>query len=167
MVAGIANARHLGFKFLPIYVGQQVVGPGSHKDTAIEAEVDAFEAAALMHSAAFALGSPVYLDLENGAPFPPAEAAYTFSWIEGIKAAGFTPGVYCSHVLAPHFDLNTTRIWAFKVPTTALTKQSTLPPPPPDTLGDYNALQYRQNVLLLGVGSTVDLNAAYPHALAA
>ena len=83
-----------------------------------------------------------------------------------MRHPAFTPGVYSSHVLAHHFDIDTTRVWAFQVPTTALTKQSTLPPPPPATINGFDALQYRQNVLLLGVGSTVDLNAAEPHALA-
>lgn len=167
MVAGIANARHLGFRFLPIFVGQQIVGPGSHNDTKLHGDIDATTAAARMHDAGFALGSPVYLDLENGAPFPPAEAVYTFAWIEGIRAAGFTPGVYCSHVLAGHFHPDTTRVWAFQVPTTAMTRQLELPPPAPASLNGHAAMQYRQNVALAGINLTVDFDVADPLALAA
>lgn len=168
MVAGIANARAIGFKFLPIYVGQQVIGPGSHHDTAEQGKTDAVEASARMHDAGFALKSPVYLDLENGAPFPPAEGAYAFAWLEGVRAAGFTPGVYCSHVLASHFDPTKYRVWAFQVPTTSLTMQSFLPPQPPVSgLGGYIAKQYRQNVMLSGIHMTVDLDIADDRALAA
>lgn len=167
MLAGIANARHIGFKFLPVFVGQQVVGPGSHNDTKAQGAVDGTTAVARMHDAGFQLGSPVYLDLENGAPFPPAEGLYAFAWIEAVRAAGFTPGVYCSHVLAPHFDPDKTRVWAFNVPTTSLTKQMTLPPPAPVGLGTYAALQYRQNVMLEGLKLTVDFDAADIRALAA
>jgi hypothetical protein len=166
MVAGIANARHLGFRFLPIFVGQQVVGPGSHNDTAAQGQQDAFKAAQLMHAAGFALNAPVYLDLENGAPFPPAESAYAFAWIEHIRGLGFTPGVYCSHVLAPHFNPDKSRVWAFQVPTTALTKQAKLPPPAPASLNGHSAMQYRQNVMLDGISLTVDLDAADSLALA-
>lgn len=166
MVAGIINARRLGFHFLPVYVGQQVVGPGSHKATAEEGAIDGLQAARLAGLALFQHGSPIYLDLENGAPFPPAEGAYTFAWLEAVREAGYTPGVYCSHVLAPHFDRSKYRIWAFDVPTTAMTRQAHLPPGGPVSLNGYDALQYRQNVMLPSLTLTVDLNAASPAALA-
>lgn len=166
MIAGISNARHVGFKFLPIFVGQQVIGPGSHNDTIAQGDADAAAAAHLMSMAGFAPTSPVYLDLENGAPFPPAEGAYTMAWISTVRSFGFTPGVYCSHVLADHFDQATTRVWSFDVPTTALTRQGTMPPPAPVSLGAGLALQYRQNVQLAGLDLTVDLDAADDRALA-
>lgn len=151
----------LGYKFLPVYVGQQIIGPGSHHDTTEQGVNDARDACALMAKEGFAKGSPVYLDLENGAPFPPAEQLYAFAWIDGVRAAGFTPGVYCSHVLAPHFDPDTTRIWAFEVPTTRTTFDrlplSSRNQPP--RVVPWTAQQYRQNVRLDRLNISVDLDA--------
>lgn len=167
MIAGILNARRIGYRFLPVFVGQQITGPGSKVNTVAQGEADGRQAASHMASAEFAKGSPVYLDLENGAPFVEPQQSYAFAWIEQVRALGFTPGVYCSHTFADAFDPDKTRVWAFRVPTTQVTPQAKLPPPLPASLGAYSALQYRQNVKLEALGLTVDLNAASPLALAA
>lgn len=166
MVAGILNARRIGFRFLPVFVGQQITGPGSKINTVAQGEIDARQAVSHMASAEFPKSSPVYLDLENGAPFDEPQRSYVFAWIEEVRRLGYTPGVYCSHTFANSFDPDKTRVWAFRVPTTQTTVQVHMPPPLAVTLGKYSALQYRQNVSLPDLGLVVDFNVASPLALA-
>lgn len=167
MATGIRTARTLGFRFLPVFVGQQITGPGRKTNTVAQGEIDGRQAASHMASAEFSKGSPVYLDLENGAPFVEPQQSYVFAWIEQVRALGYTPGVYCSHTFASAFDPDKTRVWAFRVPTTKQTVQPHLPPPIPVSLGAYSALQYRQNVSLPSLDLVVDLDVASPLALAA
>ena len=162
----IGDLRVLGYKFWPVYVGQQIAGPGSKNDTLPQGTKDGNDAADLMAHAGFKPNDPCYLDLENGAPFPPAESTYAFSWIAQVRARGYRPGVYCSHVLAPNFDSETTLVWAFEVPTTR-TVLAKLPlstaDAPPATI-PWTGMQYRQNIRLDNVKITVDLDAT-PDAL--
>jgi hypothetical protein len=111
----------LGWGFAPLYVGQQVTGPGSHNTTGPQGTTDGQHACNLMQSAGFPAGSFVYLDLENGAPFTTAQHHYVGNWVDAVIAGGYGPGVYCSHTFAAevHILRSTARIWAFKVSTTA------------------------------------------------
>ena len=89
-----------GWGLAPIYVGQQVTGPGSHLVTAAQGAIDGADAAAKMGAAGFDPKSCVYLDLENGPPFGPAQQAYVGAWCDAVSAADFLPGVYCSFMFA-------------------------------------------------------------------
>ena len=102
-----------------LYVGQQVMGPGSHHTSGPRGTTDGRDAVALMQQAGFATGRFVYLDLENGAPFTPAQHDYVGSWVDAVEAGGYGAGVYCSHTFADHVHQHrpSARIWAFKVPT--------------------------------------------------
>lgn len=120
-----------------MYVGQQVKGPGSHTVTRAQGTLDGAGAASLMTTDGFAPGSCVYLDLENGAPFASPQTDYVAAWVAAVTAAGFKPGVYCSHgigagvvALCP-----TARIWAFNIPTTSLTTTTVVTYPTPDPSG--------------------------------
>ena len=109
-----------GWGLAPIYVGQQVTGPGSRTVTAEQGARDGGNACELMTSAGFPHASFVYLDLENGPPFTPAQRGYVGAWVDAVKAHGFSPGVYCSFLFAHQVhELRTdARIWAFHVSTT-------------------------------------------------
>jgi hypothetical protein len=113
--------QSLGFGIAPIYVGEQVEGPGSHHPSREKGTIDGNDAARQMESEGFAPGSCVYLDLENGPPLQPIQADYVNSWCDAVQGAGFFPGVYCSHLLAAPINAQqaTARIWAVKVTTTA------------------------------------------------
>lgn len=156
-----SDLRAMGFMFMPIYVGQQILGPGSHNDSPDQGAKDGVQACDLMAQAGFAKGSPCYLDLENGAPFPPAEGNYANAWLDAVSAGAYRPGVYCSHVLAPHFNPDHTLVWAFEVPTTRR-MATTLPMntswAPPRVI-PWHGIQYRQNVYLPQLKLTVDLDA--------
>ena len=110
-----------GMGIAPLYVGEQVTGPGSHNPSLEKGTADGQQAADLLVQEKFPSGSAVYLDLENGPPLPPVLAGYVASWCDAVKARGFQPGVYCSHTFAPeiHQLRSGARIWAFKVSTTA------------------------------------------------
>ena len=110
-----------GWGLAPVYVGQQLSGPGSHKVTGPQGALDGAQAAALMRQEGFAQGSYVYLDLEDGAPFVSPRADYVAQWIKAVATGGYQCGVYCSHnfaqqVLTAHPGV---RIWAFRVATAA------------------------------------------------
>lgn len=112
-----------GWGIAPIFVGEQVTGPGSKNPSASKGTADANRTISLMGTAGFPAGHFVYLDLENGLPFPAKQRDYVAAWVDRIAAAGpFQPGVYCSHRLAPHVNAlrPAARIWAFRVPTTAV-----------------------------------------------
>ena len=126
-----------GWGIGPMYVGQQVKGPGSHTVTGAQGTLDGADAASLMTSEGFAPRSCVYLDLENGVPFRSPQTDYVSAWVAAVAAAGFKPGIYCSHgigaavvTLCP-----SARIWAFNIPTTSLTTTSVLTYPTPDPPG--------------------------------
>ena len=155
----------------PVYVGQQVSGPGSKIVTGKQGTTDGEDAASLMAGDGFPLGSCVYLDLENGAPFQSPQTDYVSAWVEAVGAAGFQPGIYCSHGIGAQVVAlcPTARIWAFKIPTTSLTTTPGLAFPAPDPAGSgvpsAQAWQRIQNTDLVLPGApqtamNVDLDTA-------
>lgn len=71
----------MGWGIAPIYVGQQVTGPGSHLVTGAQGKIDGADAAKKVAQCGFPSGSFVYLDLENGPPFTAAQHAYVGAWM--------------------------------------------------------------------------------------
>jgi len=110
-----------GWGIAPIYVGQQTIGPGSRNSSGPQGTIDGADAAALATRAGFPPGTCIFLDLENGKPFPPAQKAYVVAWCAEVSRHGLAPGVYCSHSFAAdvHAAAPAARIWVFKVSTTA------------------------------------------------
>lgn len=108
-----------GWGLAPVYVGQQIAGPGRHVVDAAQGTIDGADAATLMGREAFSPGSCVYLDLEDGPPFTAPRTDYVGSWVAAVTAAGMTPGIYCSHDLATAVQTlcPDARIWAFNVTT--------------------------------------------------
>jgi hypothetical protein len=140
-----------GFGFLPTYVGLQRQSKGLGHDAGT---THGKEAANLMKSAGFAETSIVYLDLEDGTvPLPASEYdAYIRGWVASVSADGFTPGIYCSHLLVAYARKLTSFIWSFHVP--SHTEGKTYDPAnlPAASIDPYCiATQYRQNVNLQGL----------------
>jgi hypothetical protein len=108
-----------GWGLAPIYVGQQVTGPGSHQTSGPQGITDGNQTIALMQAAGFTAGRFVYLDLENGTPFTQPQHDYIGTWVDTVQQGGFGAGVYCSHTFADqvHQVRPAARIWAFNVPT--------------------------------------------------
>jgi Domain of unknown function (DUF1906) len=109
-----------GWGIAPVYLGQQVIGPGSHNPSQAQGAIDGAQAAAMMASEEFPAGACVYLDIENGPPLTPEQQQYVPAWCAAVQAGGYLPGVYCSHALADNVAALAPgcRIWAFRVPTT-------------------------------------------------
>ncbi|MFL6223034.1 MAG: glycoside hydrolase domain-containing protein [Actinomycetes bacterium] len=93
-----SSLRSMGWGLVPTYVGQQVIGVGSHVVTADQGKIDAQGAAALAGNAGLDAGSVIYLDIENGGLMPANQVAYVTSWIGEVNAnTDHWAGVYCSH----------------------------------------------------------------------
>lgn len=158
----------LGYGFAPVYLGQQAAtGPGSHNLTAQQGTIDGQGAAHLATQAGFPVQSVIYLDIESGPPLSPDYIAYVGAWVAAVHGGGFTPGVYCSHLLAEQVQQLQpgARLWVFKL--LFPNGQHFAPPlPTPDpALPDAptaTILQYAQNCPLTigGLTLNVDLDSA-------
>ncbi|USI99652.1 DUF1906 domain-containing protein [Xanthomonas prunicola] len=109
-----------GWGLAPVYLGQQTTGPGSHTVTAAQGSLDGANAAALANREGFPFGAVVYLDWEDGGHPSPDGVAYIRAWIAALVAAGYAPGLYCSHVLAASLVAALApgpalQIWAWRV----------------------------------------------------
>ncbi len=88
----------MGWKLLPVYVGQQVAGVSpcsSSVLTGAQGSADAVDAVAKMRSEGFPPGAYVYLDVERTDTFPSNLAAYISAWISAVAATPYRPGIYC------------------------------------------------------------------------
>jgi Domain of unknown function (DUF1906) len=61
---------------------------------------DAAAAVTAARREGFPSGAIVFLDQEQGGHMLPEQRAYLHSWIDGIIAAGFRAGIYCSGIAA-------------------------------------------------------------------
>ena len=113
--------RSAGWGLAPVYVGQQIGGPGRHNVNGPQGAIDGRDAASLLSQDGFALGTCVDLDLEDGPPLTPPRTDYVAGWASAVSAGGFKAGVYCLHAFAAdvHELLPDARVWAYKVDTTA------------------------------------------------
>lgn len=164
-----AAILNLGLAVVPIYVGQQTQGPGSHIVTGDQGVIDGNDAGAKMYAEGFPARSYIYLDLENGAPFTEPQAEYVQAWCLGVRGSGYAPGVYCSHAMAADVAAKITfdklRLWCFRVPTTdRTTATAPFPTPDPSGCGYANAViwQRQDNVQISGAGYSlvVDLDTS-------
>jgi hypothetical protein len=148
-----ANLAGNGWGIAPIFVGQQVTGPGSLNPSAATGIADGHAAVGLMKSEGFVARCCVYLDIENGPPLTAKQQDYVANWCDTVSAAAFTPGVYCSHLLAltVHTIRSNCRVWAYNVPTTQ-SHPVPGPYPDPDPSGcgypDAFAWQLGQNCMI-------------------
>ena len=89
-----------GWGMVPVYLGQQTVGPGSHLVTQAQGGIDGAQAAQLARGDGFPAGTTVILDWEDGTQPTPVSQGYIRAWVQAVVACGYQPGLYCSHVLA-------------------------------------------------------------------
>jgi hypothetical protein len=160
-----------GWGIAPVYLGQQITGPGSHNPSQDQGTTDGNNAADLMDGEGFATGSTVFLDLENGPPMTAPLNDYAGAWCDAVTSRGYQPGIYCSHLIADAVSAfrPAARIWAYKVPTIAANPVAGTEFPTPDPSGsgfaEAVAWQRGQNCQLNLSGAptaamTVDLDVA-------
>ena len=122
-MGNLAYLNGKGWQCVPIYLGQQTIGPGSHNVTAAQGGIDGADAANLANSEGFPAGAYIYLDVEDGSNPSAASQAYIKAWAQAVLAANYSPGIYCSHLIANTIvgffnGINpnpNVRIWAWKV----------------------------------------------------
>ena len=155
----------LRYGFLPVYVGQELVGPGRHNVTAGQGVIDGADAARLARLAGFMAGSCIYLDLENGPPFTPAEAEYVKAFADTLRTNGYAIGIYGSHLYAAALRalVPEARIWTVHTATVDRHVRSSALITAPDPTSIYSqaiACQFDLSVLLSDFGGLeVDLNS--------
>ncbi len=125
--------RAQGWGTLPVFVGQELIGPGAHHVTMLAGSTDGLSACARMIQEGYPPGSAVFLDLENGPPFTAPQTDYVRAWVAAVSAGGWTPGVYCSHLIATDVAAAnpTARLYVFRVPTVKPSRAAS-PFPTPD-----------------------------------
>lgn len=89
-----------GFGFLVLFNGRLY----SQLKTVLNAgrlgRSDAEAAVAAARREGFREGTVIFLDQEEGGRMLPQQKAYIYTWMDGVAAAGFRAGIYCSGVAA-------------------------------------------------------------------
>jgi len=62
---------------------------------------DAKAAAAAARREGFPSATIIFLDQEQGGRMLPEQKAYIYAWVDGVTAAGFRAGIYCSGTPSP------------------------------------------------------------------
>jgi hypothetical protein len=86
------------FGFLVLFNGRASAELKSEAAAARLGASDANAAAGSATHEGFATGSVIFLDQEEGGRMLPAQKAYIYAWLDGVKAAGFRGGIYCSAI---------------------------------------------------------------------
>lgn len=90
--------KRSGFGFMILYNGR-LDAELKGKDASALGRADSAAAVAAAQREGFPPGAIVFLDQEEGGRLLPEQAAYLFSWVQGIRASQYKPGVYCSGIL--------------------------------------------------------------------
>jgi hypothetical protein len=89
-----------GFGFLVLFNGRLYAELKTVAKAAKLGASDALAAAASAKREGFPAGTVIFLDQEQGGRMLPEQKAYIYAWVDGVKAAGFRAGVYCSGIAA-------------------------------------------------------------------
>jgi Domain of unknown function (DUF1906) len=89
-----------GFGFLILFNGRLNAELKTVSNAARLGKSDAQAASASANREGFPAGAIIFLDQEEGGRMLPEQKAYIYAWIDGVAAAGFRAGVYCSGIAA-------------------------------------------------------------------
>jgi hypothetical protein len=89
-----------GFGFLVLFNGRTYAEIKSAGDATKLGRADAAAAVTSARTEGFPVGTIIFLDQEQGGRLLPEQRAYLLSWIDGVTAAHFRAGVYCSGIAA-------------------------------------------------------------------
>jgi hypothetical protein len=89
-----------GFGFLVLFNGRLYADLKSVSHAAALGKSDAKTAAATAKHEGFHAGTVIFLDQEQGGRMLPEQKAYIYGWVDGVIAAGFRAGIYCSGIPA-------------------------------------------------------------------
>jgi len=93
-----AAVEAAGFGFLVLFNGRLYAELKSAGKAAQLGKSDAQAAAAAARREGFPLATIIFLDQEQGGRMLPEQRSYIYAWVDGLAAAGFRAGVYCSGI---------------------------------------------------------------------
>jgi hypothetical protein len=99
-----AAVKSAGFGFLVLFNGRLYAELKTVAKATRLGQSDAQAAAAGAHREGFPAQTIIFLDQEQGGRMLPEQKAYIYAWVDGIAAAGFRAGIYCSGVPAADDD---------------------------------------------------------------
>ena len=89
-----------GFGFLLLFNGRLYAELKTVSNAAGLGKSDAQAAITSARREGFPVGAIIFLDQEEGGRMLPEQKAYIYAWVDGVAAAGFRPGIYCSGIAA-------------------------------------------------------------------
>ena len=95
-----AVVESAGFGFLVLFNGRLYDELKSVARANRLGNSDADAAAAAARREGFPAQTVIFLDQEQGGRMLPEQKAYIYSWVDGVIAAGFRAGIYCSGIPA-------------------------------------------------------------------
>jgi hypothetical protein len=91
-----AAVESAGFGFLVLFNGRLYAELKSEATAERLGRSDAKNASAAARREGFPRATIVFLDQEQGGRMLPEQKAYIYAWVDGVTAAGFRAGIYCS-----------------------------------------------------------------------
>jgi hypothetical protein len=95
-----AAVESAGFGFLVLFNGRLYAELKTVANAQRLGRSDARAAIAAAHREGFPQATIIFLDQEQGGRMLPEQKAYIYAWVEGVAAAGFRAGIYCSGIAA-------------------------------------------------------------------
>jgi hypothetical protein len=95
-----AAVESAGFGFLVLFNGRLDAQLKTVANATRLGRSDARAAAAAAGRDGFPRATIIFLDQEQGGRMLPEQKAYIYAWVDGITAAGFRTGIYCSGIAA-------------------------------------------------------------------
>jgi Rv2525c-like, glycoside hydrolase-like domain len=92
--------KSAGFGFLVLFNGRLYSELHDASSGTSLGQSDARAAAAAARREGFSPNTILFLDQEEGGRMLPEQKAYIFAWVDGVTAAGFRTGIYCSGIAA-------------------------------------------------------------------
>jgi Domain of unknown function (DUF1906) len=93
-----AAVESAGFGFLVLFNGRLYAELKSVANATRLGQTDAKRAAAAARREGFPAQTVIFLDQEQGGRMLPEQKAYIYAWVDGVSAAGFRAGIYCSGI---------------------------------------------------------------------
>jgi Domain of unknown function (DUF1906) len=95
-----AAVESAGFGFLVLFNGRLYAELKTVANATRMGRSDARAAAAAARREGFPQATTIFLDQEQGGKMLPEQKAYIYAWVDGVIAAGFRAGIYCSGIVA-------------------------------------------------------------------
>lgn len=95
-----AAVEAAGFGFLVLFNGRLDAALKNVTNATRLGQSDARVAVASARREGFPAHAIIFLDQEQGGRMLPEQKAYIYAWVDGITAAGFRAGIYCSGIPA-------------------------------------------------------------------